>query len=418
MHLTRRAVTLGALASAAIGRAQASRPAASRLIVFFTPNGTVPARWRPTGTETAFTFGPGTALEPLTALREQLVVIDELDFFGADNHEGGMAAMLTGTEGSTGESAGMSLDQFVAARLPAAASTRFRSLELGVATSAWGSSRQTRMAYAGPGRLVSPDDDPAAVARRVFNQGAAMGSDRLTRKQAVLRLNKAQLARVRGLVPASEHEKVDGHVRALSTLEARLAAPTGQCGAPAIPMGLRPSQNDAFPQVGALQMDLLVAALACDATRVASLQWSHTVSPIVPTWLSLSEAHHELSHMSDSNRAGVDRFIAAERWFTEQFASFLRKLQATPDPAGGGTLFDTSLVLWCKEMGDSRAHVCRSVPMVLSGRANGALRLGRYLKVAGEPHQKLLVSLCHLMGLDNETFGDAARSRGPLAGLA
>jgi hypothetical protein len=189
------------------------------------------------------------------------------------------------------------------------------------------------------------------------------------------------------------------------------------CAPPTLPAGLD-SSNAAFPRVGAAQMDLLVAALACDATRVASLQWSHTVSPIVPTWLSINEAHHELSHHDDSNAAGVDRFITAERWFAEQFGQFVQKLEATPDPLGGGSLFDTSLVLWCKEMGDSRAHVCRNVPMVLTGRANGALRLGRFLKVAGEPHQKLLVSLCHLMGLENETFGDAAKSRGPLAGLS
>lgn len=415
MRLTRRALGLAALGAAATTRAQTQRPAATRLIVVFTPNGTVPAWWRPTGTETAFSFGAGTALEPLSAIKDKLVVIDELDFFGADNHEGGMAAMLTGTAGSMGESQGMSLDQFVATRLNAP--TRFRSIELGVATSAWGSSRQTRMSYSGPGALVSPDDDPVAVARRVFNVGTSMGTNRVDRKKAILRLNRGQLDRLRATAPETEYPKLDGHKAALDTLEARLVAPTGVCGIPTIPMGLRPQQNDAFPQVGALQTDLLVAALACDARRVISLQWSHTVSPVVPTWLSLTEAHHELSHISDSNPAGVARFITAERWFAQQFASLVSKLEATPDPNGGGSLFDTSLVLWCKEMGDSRAHVCRNVPMVLTGRANGALRLGRYLRVAGEPHQKLLVSLSHLMGLDNATFGDPTKSRGGLAGL-
>lgn len=81
MKLTRRELGLAALGAATTARAQMTRPAASRLIVFFTPNGTVPARWRPTGTETAFSFGAGTVLEPLTALRDKLVVIDELDFF-------------------------------------------------------------------------------------------------------------------------------------------------------------------------------------------------------------------------------------------------------------------------------------------------------------------------------------------------
>ena len=46
--------------------------------------------------------------------------------------------------------------------------------------------------------------------------------------------------------------------------------------APSRPVAAR--SNDAFPAVGALQMDLLAMALACDITRVASLQWSRSVS--------------------------------------------------------------------------------------------------------------------------------------------
>ena len=69
-----------------------------------------------------------------------------------------------------------------------------------------------------------------------------------------------------------------------------------------------------------------------------------------------------------------------------------------------------------KELADGRLHDNVSVPFVLAG-ARDHLTTGRYLKLAGEPHQKLLVSICQAMGLDNATFGDPSHGTGPLAGL-
>ena len=90
-----------------------------------------------------------------------------------------------------------------------------------------------------------------------------------------------------------------------------------------------------------------------------------------------------------------------------------------PDaPDGDGTLLDGTLVLWAKEMGDSRLHVCTSVPMVLIGPAGGALRPGRYLDLGGRSHSHLLVSVCQAFGIPMQTFGDPENGSGPLSELA
>ena len=137
----------------------------------------------------------------------------------------------------------------------------------------------------------------------------------------------------------------------------------------------------------------------------------------VPSWLGISEGHHALSHMSDSNVMGVQQFVQAERWFAEQFLYLLERLEATADVMNpGSTLLDTTAVLWAKEMGDSRLHVCESVPFVIAGAPNH-FNLGRYLEFPGQNHQKLLVSMCQAMGLTNPTFGDPSHGTGPLTGL-
>jgi hypothetical protein len=56
------------------------------------------------------------------------------------------------------------------------------------------------------------------------------------------------------------------------------------------------------------------------------------------------------------------------------------------------------------------------VPWVLAG-VPALLGPGRLLDAGGEPHQKLLVSICRLMGLDTMTFGDPSHGTGPLAGV-
>lgn len=391
---------------------------ARRLVVFFSPNGTVPAHWRPSGSETDFTFPAGSILEPLTAIKDQVIVVEGLDFYGADNHEGGMAAMLTGSGSASDESGGMSIDQYVAAQI--GQDSRFASLEFGVQTSAWGAGTQTRMSYAAPGQWVSPDDDPGHAYGRLF--GDLMGGDEAAaalraRRQRVVDLLVDEAGALRSRLGSEERPKLDAHLEALAKVEKGLMG-GGGCGMPLAPDPLNALDNASFPLVTTAQIDLMVTALQCDMTRVASLQCSHTISPTVCSWVQgIAEGHHSLSHIDDSNVAGVQQFVACERYFAEQFVYLVQRLAETPEADGTGSLLDNSVVLWAKEMGDSRLHTCKGVPFVLAGKAGGRFTTGRYLKYSGETHGKLLVSLCHAMGLTNETFGNPTAGTGPLDGL-
>jgi len=396
--------------------ARATPGPAKRLVVFFSPNGTIHGKRRPTGGELDFAFPSGSILEPLASVKDRLVLIDGLRFADTSNHEAGMAAMLTGNGTVSDASGGMSLDQYVAKSI--GMSTRFSSLELGVQTSAWGANVQTRMSYSAPGSYVPPMDDPSEVLRRVFGDTTS-GAD----PDALLRGRRSMLdhlvgetTALRAAVPTREAAKLDIHLDALRSMERALG--TGgsgaACSAPTVG-SFDPQDNDSFPTVGRAQMDLLVAALACDATRVASIQWSHTVSPLVCSWVGVGDGHHALSHMDDSNAAGVADFVKTERYFATQFAYLVDRLRALPE--GSGSMLDHTLVVWAKELGDARLHECTDVPFVLAGGPD-FLRTGRYLRVAGEPHSKLLVSICRMMGLANTTFGDARVSSGVLGGLA
>jgi hypothetical protein len=401
-----------------LARPAPARAAAApkRIIFWFSPNGTVHNFWRPTGADASFAFPAGSILEPLAVHKSDLIVLDGLNFerTRGGSHEGGMEHMLTG-------GGAPSVDQFLAAQLGMA--TAFPSIELGVQTSAWGASVQTRMSYDDKHAYVHPEDDPVAAYRRLFAGGAGMpaaANGGVDPQKSVLDLVQGELSALETQLGSLERQKLDAHLTALRSIERRVAggaAAGGACAGVKAPTSMDSKSNERFPDVGGLQMDMLVAAAACDLSRVLSIQWSHTVSPTIVSWAGASEGHHELSHKDDSNTAGVASFVMAERWFAGQFALFLDKLKATPEPDGSGSLLDTSSVVWVKELGDSRLHDFKSVPFVIAGAGNGYWKTGRYLKFDAQPHQKLLVTLCQSMGVNTDHFG-VSDITGGLTGLS
>ena len=54
-------------------------------------------------------------------------------------------------------------------------------------------------------------------------------------------------------------------------------------------------------------MDLLVVALACDLTRVVTLQWSTAESTIFFKWLNVATEHHLMSHDPKTYRNDLDQ---------------------------------------------------------------------------------------------------------------
>jgi hypothetical protein len=336
---------------------------------------------------------------------DDISFLDELDLrCRAGNHEGGQAAMLTGDGGLDDVGGGASIDQHLARTLFGDA--RFPALVLGVQTSAWGAQLQTRISYEAPGTFTAVEDDPRAVFRRLFGDALGVDVDRVRRRrQSVIDLVRTRIAATQTRVGASEQRKLDQHLTALRTLELRLApADLASCTTPSPPTTNAPDDNDAFADVAVAQRQLGVLALACGLSRVVVLQHSHTVSPTAFTWLGVPEQHHSLSHADDGNVAGLDAFVACEQWYMERFIDVVEDLRARPSPHGPGSLLDDTLVVYVKELGDSRLHDQVSVPFFIAG---GGVRGGQWHQLGHQPHNRLLVSIAQQLGADIDSYGSA-----------
>ncbi len=408
--------------------AQAQEPLPLRFVAMFSPNGTVQANWTPTGTEQSFTLSP--ILSPLAPHQNDLVIVQGVDQRGAggDGHQNGIGGMLTGTSLLSGSFAGQgsapagwadgpSVDQRIAEVL--GVGLRFRSLEFGVLTGSadnWG-----RMIYRASNRPLPPRNDPRSAFDDIFAAALATPEERerrRVRQTSILDRLSGDLERLSAEVSASDRQQLEQHLTYLREVEQRVqqeGRDLEQCVVPGRPLGFGTEQAN-MPAIGEAQMDLLALALGCGQTRVASLQWSRSVSDMRFTWLGISEGHHSLSHRPDSDTDAQDKLTQINRWYAERFAGLIERLKRYQE--GEGTLFDRCLLQWCNELGTGNTHSRNDAPIVLAGSAGGALRTGRFLQYSGDvPHNNLLVSILNAMGLPDTTFGKPDWCTGPLQAL-
>ncbi len=405
-----------------------------RLVAFFTNNGTVHEAWRPTGSETDFNLGP--ILAPLEPFKSKLLVLAGIDMESSyhgpgsgDPHMPGMAHMLTGTEMvDTGPGqydkmgGGISVDQFIAQQI--AADTKFESLLFGVQARQYGAHAWNSMSYLGPNMPTDPEDDPSAAFDRIFADVAGDAGElavRRAQRHSVLDTVKADLDALRPKVGAEDRVRLDQHLDAVRSLEQTIDADTGVGGNCALPDAPDNGAGSLYapakvPALYRMQTELLVMSLACDLTRVATLQFREALGgDMTFTWLGHTETHHDISHKGDGDAVGRQQMIDINTFFAEQFAYMLELMDAVPE--GDGTLLDNTAVLWCNELSRGNAHSRTDMAYVLAGGCGGYFRTGRWLNYAGENHNDLLVSLCHAMGVPVATFGNPAYCTGPLTGL-
>lgn len=186
------------------------------------------------------------------------------------------------------------------------------------------------------------------------------------------------------------------------------------CKKPSTPATLDFRSAKNFEAVGKLQMDLLTMALACDLTRVASLQWSFAESYLAFSWLGVSAGHHDISHAGDSDAGARENLIKINTWYAQQFAALIDRLKAVPE--GAGTLFDHTAIVWVNELGKGNSHSRNNYPFVIASGSDGKMfRPGKLFTAKGVPHNNLYVTLQHAMGIMGVTqFGNPKYSTGNL----
>jgi hypothetical protein len=421
------------------------------MIVFATPNGTRNANFWPTDNGGSLTFPEYTA--PLSAFQDRLLFLDGISHCPAVVGDNGFAGGLNGSEhargigslltarplgtgtfqsfmATSGWGSGISIDQHLADVLDPP--TTFKTLELGVHVR--DSEVRGRISYTGADQPVPPREDPADVFDALFSGAVAdpggMPAGDPTMEQlraerrSVFDLTKSEITRLEARLGAEDRVKLEAHLASIRDIEERLSAAAGTstttgtsgCVAPTGDMNVDLLDDELQEQTGHLQMDLAAAALACDQTRIITLQWNYAESEHLFRWLGPTRNHHAISHDWQGTQ-GFAEYGQIHTWFAEQLAYLLGKLDSYQE--GDRTLLDNTVVFWGSEIGESTGHDLMRMPYVLAGGGGGKLNTGRVVKYSDRTdNNSLLVSLAQIMGAESVTeFGDPSGTTGPLADI-
>jgi hypothetical protein len=397
------------------------RPLRAAFIGF--PNGCNYERWLPTGEGRDYklneTFAP---MEPLKG-RFQIVTGLAHDAAndwgdGPGDHARSGASFLTGCHAWKTLGAklqlGVSVDQIAARQVGHL--TRIDSLQLGTETgrlygscdTGYACAYQYNLSWASESLPLAPEANPRAVFERLFggSDGAAARA-RVARRKSVLdfvREDAKDLARDLG---RSDRAKVEEFLAGVRRIEEqiqkyeRFRAPDPKGVAP--PAGV----PDEYPEHLNLMYDLLAVAFQTDSTRVVSFAVAPEGANRPMPHLGIAEGYHFLTHHA-GNREKKLKVARIERWYMEQFARFLAKLDAMKE-ADGTSVLDNAMIVYGCAIGDGNRHNHDDLPVVVAGGGGGTLRPGRHVRTPhGTPMTNLYVSLLDRMGVKAERVGDSS----------
>lgn len=405
--------------------AEASAPPRRLVIVHFA-HGVARDRWSARESPAGLLLSP--ILAPLSTFADRLTVIEGLENAPGlrqigDEHNIAAGSLLTGFPlaadlGPGGHylPGGSSIDERIGRALAAAPEAPpWPTLHLGVRT------QGVALSATDAERPVRAEDDPAAAYARLFGELALPPAAR--EHLALQRARARDLARLRldalaPRLPAADRDALAAHAEAIDALQARLddrgplpAACEPPRPPPAVAHPSTPADAD-VPALVAAQTELLVAALACDLTRVATLQLGSSANDgLRHVWQGIDDEFHMVAHLANGSDPHADEQLAAmNTWTMEQLAVLLARLHAVPQ--GEGTLLDHTLVVACSSL--SVGHSMADLPVVLAG---GGLAGGRLLPAPGVPLSALWLALAEHMGAPLPSFGAPEHDVGPLPGL-
>lgn len=411
--------------------AHAASTPAKRFIGVYTPGGTVHAsgdtiaeQWSPTGTETNFELS--RILTPYAPVKSQLLVLDGIDMKSAvgEQQQSGVIAWLTGTpQGLAGSYAkGPSIDQVLRSRLPNLGNSS--SLELAVR---WGTGKMHGVAS--PMGVVSfaddsaftprpPQLDPVAIWKTLFGSLDPGSVKADNWDKSVLDYVDRRYASLSAKLGAADKQRIEQHLTAVRELERDLAqSVAARCVPPTLVdtsdynphAGLESSDDGsvtdlvtdaAIPKVGKLMLDLLVMALACDQTSVATFMWTDSEAKHTYPWLNLPQT---FNFYQNGGGYRPEECAQIGTWYASQNSYLLQQLAKVD--MGGHSLLDESVVFFGSEVSHPATHSKRNMPFLLAG-AGGGLRGGRWLRYESASHNDLLAAILNLFGDPAVSFGD------------
>src|SRR5690606_35465956 len=267
-----------------------------------------------------------------------------------------------------------------------------------------------------------------------MGSGDGAAAERARARQAsVLDFVKEDAARLSARLGAADKQRLDQYLESVFELEKQVNAGASPTTASCTVL-TQPQTGGNWHTKSKQFIDLAVRAMACDLTRVVTIQYSDSWGVHYSDY-KLGErlesvgdwSDHFISHKLDDQDRATDldklarseaqriadaRVVATSRFKVRRFAYLVNALKRAT--TANGSLLDESLVLYVSENGDGDSHSRKNMPILIAGRAGG-FETGRAVDATNKPTGALHASIIRRFGIDVTSYGNPAGS--PIAGL-
>ncbi len=351
--------------------------------------------------------------------------------------DGDAYRMARGVDVANSSDNGETVDQLIARLSPR--ETPLPSMQLGLFDGAGGlderhSAMSRNMSWSQTGTPLGKDLEPIDVFNRLVAAGAGQSDGAAEMRQAAERRRALDASALDALsegviqlqpkLGQDDRQRLDRFLTGVRELEGKVNTVfegDASCELPELPSDLTQ------PKLRAEAMnDLLVMALECDITRVATYMLDNSRSDLVYRWVprldwenggvevgGTATSYHESQHHAGTS----PDFASITRWHIDVVADLLTKMDAVVDGVGeapSGTLLDNSLVQFSSGMhhGD---HASFDLPFLLFGGGGGVFRQNELIEFP-EPVEEMrqlrdlyFTILNHYFELGVESFGEDQR---------
>jgi hypothetical protein len=382
-----------------------------------TLNDNSPARewsWYPRVVDGKMVFGK--SMSGFNELADQTTVLHGLEHprVVRSNGHGSADSFLTGSNiGDAVKSP--SLDQLAAEMH--GKKTRYPSLVLGNEGRLGIKGASRTLSYNRFGRAIPSTNDIRTLYDMMFNSdpGLLAGDRRkvATGKRLVDRVLESHTDLKRSLGSA-DSAKLDHDLHLVREVEKdieRLEAWSDKAK-PKVPMtgiSLEATVNEPAAFIRSMY-NLIYLAFQTDSTRYATYMLQSMGGGVWDDMprkaLGLKGNHHGLAHGWNGNEAvGEGGLPHYDKFQGDLLAEFMQKLATTPE--AGGSMLDNTLVYYGTS--NSRTHVNRDYPLLLSGGKNMGLKHGGFhmLQAENAPLSNLYVTMLNCLDVPTDRFSDS-----------
>jgi hypothetical protein len=389
-----------------------------RLLIVMNTNGWRQQFWKPKEGDLMTQTLPEscTALEPH---KKDMIFCPDMSqpAYGGGGHGAYVSCLASGPNDSKGEYRvpfSPTIDQIVGPGLAMQGNLNRATLPLGIQIAGGnaGIFPSKRMCWKDRNTPITPEENIYASYADVFAGKTAAPGDSsaikalIAHKKSLLDYTGASLDRFKARLGTDDKQIVESHLSSVRDLENQLATPKAdltKCGAdPGQPMDIK--SGGSYPTLFKLSLDLMVASIRCDVTRVVTLAPCDASGSNISFKAAVPEANrgwHSMGHSPVSG--GVDNKRFADKWLMGQFATLIDRLKAIPE--GSGTMLDSTIVLWANHMEEGANHNSQKTGWMLAGNVNKYFKTGYCAPSSGRPVNGVLYHIAHALGFPVEFIG-------------